>query len=276
MRTPDRRWELNPYAMVQLTHVTSGHGSHIDSTGFNLHSAKFILHGHIYDPSLTYHFQLNAGEGRVVAEDLVSPVAPDPVVRGARRPERGHLQSPAHHARGLPGAGRALVGGRALQPPARHRHRALLLRSRQEVRGDGRPLERRASEQSQRRHRLPRDAAARLQPARADCISRSRSRRQQDAEDLLRGRRRLQPRAARGGGGARDEGDHPPSHRAGRRRSDAALPRALAARTSCTCVARRPTTVRTSGIPAASCSSATSSCLDTSSSSVGSAASRAP
>lgn len=70
VRTPDRRWELNPYAMVQLTHVTTGQGSQIETTGFNLHSAKLILHGHIYDPSLTYHFQLNAGEGRVVAEDL--------------------------------------------------------------------------------------------------------------------------------------------------------------------------------------------------------------
>jgi phosphate-selective porin OprO/OprP len=68
--TADGRWELNPYAMVQLTHVTSGQGSRVEATGFNLHAAKFILHGHVVDPSLTYHFQINAGEGRVVAEDL--------------------------------------------------------------------------------------------------------------------------------------------------------------------------------------------------------------
>ena len=68
--TADGRWELNPYAMVQLTHATAGHGSVVDTNGFNLHAAKVILHGHIFDSSLTYHFQINAGEGRVVAEDL--------------------------------------------------------------------------------------------------------------------------------------------------------------------------------------------------------------
>jgi hypothetical protein len=68
--TADGRWELNPYAMIQLTHVTSGQGSHVETTGFHLHAAKFILHGHVVDPSLTYHFQVNAGEGRVVGEDV--------------------------------------------------------------------------------------------------------------------------------------------------------------------------------------------------------------
>jgi phosphate-selective porin OprO and OprP len=70
IHTRDGRWELNPYAMVQITHVTTGQGSRVDTTGANLHAAKFILHGHIYDPALTYHFQINAGEGKVVAEDV--------------------------------------------------------------------------------------------------------------------------------------------------------------------------------------------------------------
>jgi hypothetical protein len=56
--------------MVQITNVTTGGHALPDATGFNLHAAKFILHGHVYDPSITYHFQLNAGEGKVVAEDL--------------------------------------------------------------------------------------------------------------------------------------------------------------------------------------------------------------
>jgi hypothetical protein len=70
IHTRDGRWELNPYAMVQITHVTNGRGSRVETTGANLHAAKLILHGHIYDPALTYHFQINAGEGKVVAEDV--------------------------------------------------------------------------------------------------------------------------------------------------------------------------------------------------------------
>jgi phosphate-selective porin OprO/OprP len=70
LRTRDGAWELNPYAMVQLTHATTGGHGLPDASGFNLHAAKFILHGHVYDRTLTYHFQLNAGEGKVVAEDL--------------------------------------------------------------------------------------------------------------------------------------------------------------------------------------------------------------
>jgi phosphate-selective porin OprO and OprP len=70
IRTSDERWELNPYAMVQITHATTGRSSHVDTTGTNLHAAKLILHGHIFDRALTYHFQINAGEGKVVAEDV--------------------------------------------------------------------------------------------------------------------------------------------------------------------------------------------------------------
>ena len=70
LRTSDGAWELNPYAMVQLTHTATGGHALPDTAGFNLHAAKFILHGHVYDESVTYHFQLNAGEGKVVAEDL--------------------------------------------------------------------------------------------------------------------------------------------------------------------------------------------------------------
>ncbi len=70
VRTADGRWELNPYAMVQVTHIATGHGSDLDSNGFNLHAAKLIFHGHAFLPTLSYHLQLNAGEGRVAAEDV--------------------------------------------------------------------------------------------------------------------------------------------------------------------------------------------------------------
>jgi hypothetical protein len=70
IRTDDGRWELNPYGMVQLQNVTTWSSGEVRRTSFALHSAKAIFHGHVYDPSLTYHFQLNAGEGRVVAEDV--------------------------------------------------------------------------------------------------------------------------------------------------------------------------------------------------------------
>ena len=68
--TRDGRWELNPYGMVQLRNDSTWSAGEVRQTTFTLHSAKAIFHGHIYDPTLTYHFQLNAGEGRVVAEDV--------------------------------------------------------------------------------------------------------------------------------------------------------------------------------------------------------------
>jgi hypothetical protein len=77
IRTLDHAWELNPYAMVQLQTVSlfdKGDGS---STSFSLHAAKLIFHGHVFHPSLTYHFQLNAGEGKVVAENIYLRWDPD-------------------------------------------------------------------------------------------------------------------------------------------------------------------------------------------------------
>jgi hypothetical protein len=56
--------------MVQLVHATTFHDGETTETGFHLHSAKLIFHGHVLSPELTYHFQLNAGEGRTVAEDM--------------------------------------------------------------------------------------------------------------------------------------------------------------------------------------------------------------
>jgi hypothetical protein len=70
IRTTDGSWELNPYAMVQLQNVSSRDPKGARDSGYALRSAKFILHGHIYDPSLTYHFQINAGDGKVAAEDI--------------------------------------------------------------------------------------------------------------------------------------------------------------------------------------------------------------
>ncbi|MGZ3450550.1 MAG: porin [Polyangiales bacterium] len=70
IRTPDGAWELNPYAMVQLTQVNTWHGAPADTSGFNVRAAKLIFHGHVLVPELTYHYQINAGEGRVVAEDV--------------------------------------------------------------------------------------------------------------------------------------------------------------------------------------------------------------
>lgn len=70
IRTRDGAWELNPYAMVQLQSVSDFLDGQADSTRFALHAAKLILHGHIVRPTVTYHFQINAGEGQVVAEDI--------------------------------------------------------------------------------------------------------------------------------------------------------------------------------------------------------------
>jgi hypothetical protein len=77
IRTRDRAWELNPYAMVQLQQVSLFEKGDVSSTTFSLHSAKLIFHGHIFDPTLTYHFQLNAGEGKVVAENIYLRWDPD-------------------------------------------------------------------------------------------------------------------------------------------------------------------------------------------------------
>ncbi len=70
IRTADGAWELNPYAMVQLQNVTLVESGKVASTSFNLKAAKLIFHGHIFHPSLTYHFQINAGDGKVAAEDI--------------------------------------------------------------------------------------------------------------------------------------------------------------------------------------------------------------
>lgn len=78
VRTRDHAWELNPYAMVQLQHVSLFENGDVSSTTFSLRAAKFILHGHIFHPTLTYHFQLNAGNGQVVAENIYLRWDPDP------------------------------------------------------------------------------------------------------------------------------------------------------------------------------------------------------
>lgn len=76
IRTRDHAWELNPYAMVQLQHVSLFAKEGTDTT-FSLRSAKLILHGHIFHPSITYHFQINAGNGAVAAEDVYVRWDPD-------------------------------------------------------------------------------------------------------------------------------------------------------------------------------------------------------
>lgn len=70
IRSGDGAWELNPYAMVQLQNVSVIQPNDKSSTTFSLRAAKFIFHGHIFDPTLTYHFQVNAGDGKVAAEDI--------------------------------------------------------------------------------------------------------------------------------------------------------------------------------------------------------------
>ena len=70
VRTSDRRWEFNPYAMVQLLNVTSVPQGAPASTSVAVHAAKLIFHGHVFSPKLTYHFQVNFGEGRAVAENM--------------------------------------------------------------------------------------------------------------------------------------------------------------------------------------------------------------
>jgi hypothetical protein len=80
IRTPDHAWELNPYAMVQLQQASVFANGDAGSTTFSLHAAKLILHGHVFHPSLTYHFQVNAGDGKVVAENIYLRWDPDPAV----------------------------------------------------------------------------------------------------------------------------------------------------------------------------------------------------
>lgn len=78
IRTRDGAWELNPYAMVQLQNVTVAEAGKPLSTSFSIHAAKLILHGHIFHPTLTYHFQINAGDGKVAAEDIYLRYEPLP------------------------------------------------------------------------------------------------------------------------------------------------------------------------------------------------------
>jgi phosphate-selective porin OprO and OprP len=68
--TLDGRWELNPYGMVQLQHVTLWQPERATQSGFVLRAVKLILHGHVLSTTVTYHLQLNAGDGKVVAEDV--------------------------------------------------------------------------------------------------------------------------------------------------------------------------------------------------------------
>jgi hypothetical protein len=77
LRTRDRAWELNPYAMVQLQQVSLFEEGDVASTSFSVHSAKLIFHGHIFHPTLTYHFQTNFGDGKVVAENVYLRWDPD-------------------------------------------------------------------------------------------------------------------------------------------------------------------------------------------------------
>jgi hypothetical protein len=70
IRTTDGAWEINPYAMVQLQNVTVAEIGKPATTSFKLKAGKFILHGHIFHPTLTYHFQMNVGDGKVAAEDI--------------------------------------------------------------------------------------------------------------------------------------------------------------------------------------------------------------
>jgi hypothetical protein len=77
LRTRDRAWELNPYAMVQLQQVSLFEKGDVSSTSFSVHSAKLIFHGHIFHPTLTYHFQTNFGDGKVAAENVYLRWDPD-------------------------------------------------------------------------------------------------------------------------------------------------------------------------------------------------------
>lgn len=80
IRTHDHAWELNPYAMVQLQQTSVFEDGEALSTTFSLRSAKLIFHGHAFHPSLTYHFQMNAGNGQVAAEDIYARWTPDPAL----------------------------------------------------------------------------------------------------------------------------------------------------------------------------------------------------
>ncbi len=68
--TADGAWELNPFGMVQLRNVTLVEPEKEPSIGFVLHAAKVIFRGHVFHPTVGFNLQLNAGSGRVVAEDV--------------------------------------------------------------------------------------------------------------------------------------------------------------------------------------------------------------
>lgn len=70
VRTSDGRWELNPYAMVQLMSDTEVPQDAPASTSAMVRAARLIFHGHVFSPTVTYHVQVNFAGGKAVPDNV--------------------------------------------------------------------------------------------------------------------------------------------------------------------------------------------------------------
>lgn len=69
LRSSDGGFAFHPYAMVQLQH-TAPFGDTATREGFAVRSAKWVMRAYDRSRDLTFHYQLNVGDGRAVAEDV--------------------------------------------------------------------------------------------------------------------------------------------------------------------------------------------------------------
>lgn len=69
LRSSDGRFAFHPYGMVQLQH-TATFGEAATREGFAVRSAKWVMRAYDRSHDLTFHYQLNVGDGRAVAEDV--------------------------------------------------------------------------------------------------------------------------------------------------------------------------------------------------------------
>jgi len=77
LRSSDGAFSFHPYAMVQLQH-TATFGDAAAREGFSLRSAKWVMRAYDHSHDLTFHYQLNVGDGRAVAEDVFVRWEPRP------------------------------------------------------------------------------------------------------------------------------------------------------------------------------------------------------
>lgn len=75
LRSADGRFQLQPYAMVQLQHTATTDGG---IRGFQVRAAKWILRATDRETHVVTHAQLNVGDGRAAAEDVYVRWTPRP------------------------------------------------------------------------------------------------------------------------------------------------------------------------------------------------------